>query len=987
MIFKFLYVLVNQMIMCRKLLLLSLALVAFFLSEAQTFTVSGRIQDAESRASIQGASVTLRSIKDTTVSFNTFTDTSGRFQFDDIRPDSFRLFISSVGFEALSRSVRVDSANVELATIAVPRTSTELTGVTVTTRIPPAQQKGDTVQFNASQYKVNPDASSEDLVRKIPGITVENGQVTANGERVQRVTIDGRELFGDDATAALRNLPAEIIDKIQVFDRLSDQAQLSGFDDGNTTKGINIVTKANMRNGQFGRLFAGYGTDERYNAGGNATLFKENRRISLVGNFNNINQQNFSQQDLLGVTSTGGGGGGQRGGGPRGGGGGPRGGGGGNPGGFGGGGGNFGNSSNFLVGQQNGINKTNAFGVNFSDIWGKKLTVTGSYFFNNTTNTTREIANTEYFTNPKQAYLFTGDTTNAVSRNNNHRVNLRFEYRIDSANQLIITPNLSFQDNTRERRVGRLITYQEGSDLQRLTSLNTTNSNTAGNNLNNNILYRHSFPKRGRSLTVNLRTSYNKRDGETYVNTAQNNFYTSGSLTDTSSQRFTDQYNDGYQLSGNLSYTEPLSQQSQLQFSYNPSFSKNTADQEAFAFDPISGKYSEFLENFSSQFENRTTAQNAGVSYRWGNRDRQLSFGANYQYTNLRTDRVYPTLFQVDKSFTNILPNARIQYKLSPKSSIRLIYRANVNQPSVTQLQDVVDPINAPTYTVGNPDLNQQYTHIVSTQYTFTNTAKGLLLVGNVFLQSAQNYISNATFTSQFDTVINGQRLDTGFLLRKPINLDGYRSLRSFLTFAVPINAIKTNLNVNGGYSYAQLPGFNNYIESETRNHTYTLGTVLASNISQYVDFTVSYSANFNQVRSSNINDKSTTNNNDFFQHNASVQLNLLTKNGWFYQTDFNNQYYTGISGGLDQSFNLWNMGIGKKFLKDRKGELRLNVFDVLKQNQSIARNVTEYGIEDVQNEVLQLYFMLTFTYNLRNFGSAPARPANRGGVMRGGMQ
>ncbi|RYE14035.1 MAG: hypothetical protein EOP45_20260, partial [Sphingobacteriaceae bacterium] len=181
-----------------------------------------------------------------------------------------------------------------------------------------------------------------------------------------------------------------------------------------------------------------------------------------------------------------------------------------------------------------------------------------------------------------------------------------------------------------------------------------------------------------------------------------------------------------------------------------------------------------------------------------------------------------PTLFQVDKSFTNILPNARIQYKLSPKSSIRVMYRANVNQPSVTQLQDVVDPINAPTYSVGNPDLNQQYTHIVSTQYTFTNTAKGLLLVGNVFLQSAQNYISNATFTSQYDTVINGQNLDTGFLLRKPINLDGYRSLRSFLTFAVPISSIKTNLNLNGGYSYTQLPGYNNYVQSETKNYTYT---------------------------------------------------------------------------------------------------------------------------------------------------------------------
>jgi hypothetical protein len=309
-----------------KLRLALLGLVLFFFGsvQAQSFTVSGTIQDAESRSALQGATVVLRSIKDTTLSFTSYSDTAGLFQFDQVAPDSFRLTISAVGYETLSRSVKVDSADVVVGVISVPRTSRELSGVTVTTRIPPAQQKGDTVQFNANQFKVNPDASAEDLARKIPGITVENGQVKAQGENVRRVTVDGRELFGEDATAALRNLPAEVIDKIQVFDRLSDQAQFSGFDDGNTSKEINIVTKANMRNGQFGRVYGGYGTDDRYQAGGNATFFKENRRLSLVGNFNNINQQNFSQQDLLGVTSNAQRGGG--GGGPRGGGGGPRGG-------------------------------------------------------------------------------------------------------------------------------------------------------------------------------------------------------------------------------------------------------------------------------------------------------------------------------------------------------------------------------------------------------------------------------------------------------------------------------------------------------------------------------------------------------------------------------------------------------------------------------------------------------------------------------------
>ena len=189
--------------------------------------------------------------------------------------------------------------------------------VVVSGAAPPVKQKQDTLEYSANQFKVNPDATGEDLIKKMPGITVDQkGSVTAQGETVQKVTVDGRDFFGDDATATLRNLPSEVIDKIQVFDRLSDQAQLTGFDDGNTTKSINIVTKANMRTGNFGRVFAGYGTDDRYNAGGNVSFFNNNRRISLVGLFNNINQQNFSSQDLLGVTSSRNrGGGGNRGGG------------------------------------------------------------------------------------------------------------------------------------------------------------------------------------------------------------------------------------------------------------------------------------------------------------------------------------------------------------------------------------------------------------------------------------------------------------------------------------------------------------------------------------------------------------------------------------------------------------------------------------------------------------------------------------------------
>jgi hypothetical protein len=555
---------------------------------------------------------------------------------------------------------------------------------------------------------------------------------------------------------------------------------------------------------------------------------------------------------------------------------------------------------------------------------------------------------------------------------------MRIEYQIDSSNQIIFTPNLSFQDNRSVRYVGREAFFSETSPFTKRTNQNSTTSNRTGNNLNNTILYRHSFAKKGRTISVNVNTSFNKRTGGSYVNTFQR-LYNGSSFDDSSSQVFTDQNSNGGQVSTNLAYTEPIGKNAQLQLNYNPTFSKSSSDQKTYSYNTIEGKYSDFLDSLSNTFENRTRSHNAGLSYRYGNRDRMIAFGASYQHTELSSDQTYPRQLSVNKGFDNVLPNAMIRYKLSTRSSVRVFYRTNVNTPSVTQLQNVLDPTNAPYYALGNPDLSPQYTQVLSTQYTFTNTTKGLLFVGNIYWQTARNYIASAVYNPISDTVVAGRTLSFGDQLTQPINLDGYSNLRSFLTFAVPLKFIKSNLNLNGGVSFTRLPGLIDYVQNETRNTTYSAGVVIASNVSEYVDFTVSYTANFNNVK----NDKRPSLNTNYFQHVAGVQLNLLSRSGWFFQNDLNNQYYNGLSEGFNQNYVLWNMSAGKKILKDRKGELKLGVFDLLGQNRSISRNITDSGIEDVRNDVLQRYFMLTFTYNLRNFGTAAARAANRNEGMR----
>src|SRR5690606_32149197 len=516
---------------------------------------------------------------------------------------------------------------------------------------------------------------------------------------------------------------------------------------------------------------------------------------------------------------------------------------------------------------------------------------------------------------------------------------------IDSANTLIFTPNLSIQQNNSENNYFARTYINDISNLLN-ESVNNTSSDRQGYNFRNNILYRHAFKKRGRTFSINLNTSFNNNDGESYV-LSQNTFYKIGLPPEDSIQnQFMDNISKGRTISTNVAYTEPIGKRGQLQFSYNPSFTKNEADQQTFQYDAVGEKYSVFDPRLSNKFENDVTTHNGGLSYRINiDRDNGFSVGANVQHTNLLSERVFPEPSNVDKSFFNVLPNLMWRKKFSPKSSIRVFYRASTNVPSVTQLQDVVNNSNLLSLSSGNPDLKQQYSHFISGRYTFTNTLKGQSFFANIFLQTAEDYISNAVYIASADSLIQQNNvLKRGAQLSKPVNLDGYKSLRSFFTYSMPLKFIKTNLNLSAGFTYSRLPGMWNYDINHTNNYTYNAGIVLASNVSECVDFNLSYSANFSSAK----NAERESADNKYTTQSAGIQFNLLSKSGWFLQNDLSNQSYNGLSAGFNQSFWLWNAAIGKKFLKNNAGELKISVFDLLKQNQSISRIIEPNLIRDV---------------------------------------
>jgi len=933
-----------------KISTLFLLLIISFTSVAQQLQViKGQIINKKTKEPLLGVLVTAINRQDSTNRKTASTDNNGNFTITNLKYGNYLIRTSYIGFLKLEFTTLINAETEDLGIIKIEQSNSQLKDVTISEKAIRSQQKGDTTEYSANAYKTNPDANVQDLVTKMPGITVENGTVKAQGENVQKITIDGKEFFGDDVALALKNLPAEVVDKIQVFDRQSDQAQFTGFNDGNTVKAINITTKSGKSNGKFGRLYAGGGTDERYTAGGNLNIFKGKQRISILGLSNNINQQNFGSQDLLGLANTGNQGRGGMGGRGFGG------------GGFGGGGMGGGNpSSNFLVGNQGGINTSNLGGINFSDTWGKKLNITGSYFFNQTNNTTDNELQRITILNGGTSQFFNQNSI-STSQNQNHRFNVRLEYNLDSNNAIILSPKLSFQDNN---SVSNILGKNEFNGIL-LNQTNTTNtSQNSGVSLNNNILYRHKFTKQGRTISFNLGTDINDKNGASTL-AANNRYFTPTDSTALIEQKTITSGNN-IAHSGVINFTEQVGKNGMLMLNYSPSYSINSNNKETNNKDTANKEYNLFNNALSSNFENTINTQRGGFNYRLKIGEKaNFMVGANYQYVLLEGTQKTPTEFKVQKTFNNILPGAMFSYQFNKKSNMRIFYRTNTNAPSISQLQTVIDNSNPLSLSTGNADLKQEYSNTFVTRFGFSNPDKGKTFYLFINANATQNYIGNTTYTAR-DSVenINGIILTRGSQLSNPENFDGYYNINSFITYGFPVKKLKSNLNLNLGTTYSRTPSKINNLTNFANTYVLTSGFALGSNISEKVDFSVSYTAFYNIVENS-INAK--LNNNYFYQISA-AKLNLLPWKGLVFRTEITNTYYTGLGNGFDQNFFLWNGGIGYKFLKNNAAELMLNTFDILNQNNNISRTVSGNFIENNRTQVLNRYFMLVFTYNIRSF-------------------
>lgn len=925
-----------------KTILSSLLIVLSCAFAQAQYHVAGKVIDAGDGQSMPSATVTIANIG--AKPHGQSTDPDGRYEFKNMPKGKYVISVSFIGYSPMTKNIEITDADVTVPTIRLKPDNKNIDEVKVAATLTRQEQRGDTSVYNAAAFKVNPDATTEDLLKKMPGITVENGNVKAQGENVKRVLVDGKEFFGSDPSIALKNISADMVDKIEVYDRDNDQAKFTGFSDGNEEKTINIMTKMGISKGRFGKVYAGYGSNDRYEAGGNINLFSGDKRISFVGSANNINSRDFNSNDIMNVMSG------------------------------------------------SGINTIGSLGVNVANQWGEKAKLEASYFYNrmknkNDANSTREY----YLESDDDSLRIYNDSDIARSTNNNHQISVRSSCEIDSLNSLIFNLSSGWQGNDRTSTSSGA-DYYNGNYFA-IDSMHNNNDNS-GVSLRADLTWRHRLAKPLRTFSVRVNTSLTNTDAD--GNTFKLNEYHYKPQNNVIAHQQNNTDNSSYQIGASIVYTEPIVENISAMINYSPTFTYSSGDKQVFADTVVTKNDLPSNYIFSPTLSNKKTTEyqqhkgGLGLNIRMGNNAR-ATLQVDLQNSNLRGEQEYPMAFSTNRTFFNVMPSFNFRMgRRQDGTMVRVRYRTNTNAPSVAQMQDVVDVSNTRRYSSGNSALNEQYTHSLMFHIMKSNTKTSHTLFAMGRATITKNYIATSSTIANNDSTLveyNNIVLPQGTQFDRPVNLNGYYSLDARLNYGLPVNWLGSNVNFGLNANMSTIPSLYNGIKS--KNNTYKLNgdITIGSSFSENVDFTLSYNGGYNILRS----DASMTSNYNYYSHSLSLNTNFIILNRIVFNNSLSHQMTDGMGKEFDNSYLMWNAALGCKFLAGNRAELRLKVYDILDVNKSVSRNLSTTYVQTTNSTVLQRYLMLTFTYKLKSIGQQTNKPYDRRmgpppGGMRGGF-
>ncbi|MCH5346443.1 MAG: TonB-dependent receptor [Muribaculaceae bacterium] len=904
-----------------KRVFLSVTLLLLAVAGAKAANVSGTVVDPDGEPLIEASTRLLRAADSTFVA-GTTSNTSGRFRFQNVKSGRYIVEVTYIGYVTAYRDVNVASSNVRLEPIKMSENSTLLKEVSVVGIATPVKVMDDTIEYNSGAYKTPPNAVVEDLLKRLPGVEVgSDGKITVNGKDVSKILLDGKEFFSDDPTVASRNLPVDIVDRIQVVDRKSDLARLTGVDDGEDETVINLSIKPGMKNGWIGTVEGGYGTDDRYKGNFMVNRFHNDNQFTFLGNINNINQLGFGD----------------------------------------------GGNRFRRFGGNNGITTSRALGMNFNVGNGEIFRVGGNLLYSNT--------DRSVITRQERQYLYADSTSFASSgkrsldRGHNVRADFRMIWKPDSFNTLEIRPNVSLNYN-RSTSADSTIT-RAGDPSRTLVNRSTNDISSRGSSVEFGLraIYNHSFKqRRGRSFSVMANYNYSNKREKEYAYSL-NRFFLLNDSIDVYDQ-FSNDHTWSNTVSGRVSWTEPLGDVTKgnfLTFSYNARYRWNDADKLTYDYpvawppgaeeplrdhgvDPI------LNDSLSNQFRNNYFNQDFRVGYKHVSKKSTLDVGISLVPQMSKSIDLIDSNRNIDTRWVwNFAPFLNYKYRMGKQRSLDVRYRGRASQPSITQLQPVPDCSNPMNIIYGNPDLAPSFTHNLQVRFQDFNQDAQRSIMAMGFFTMEQNSIVSRTVS---DALTSAK--ETYYT-----NVNGVWSARMGAMFSQPFTNRHWTFNNNLWFSGNRNVGFNNGDRNASINARIAESFSIAWR-PEYFEFELRPYYNLQITHNSlpKLNDQSVHTYGGRFNGTYTAPFGLSVS------TDLSYASTSGYSAGYNTNQWMWNAQVSYQFLKGKAATIALRVYDLLQQQQNIMRNVTAQYIDDTEYNSLTRYFMVTFTYRFNTLGN-----------------